>query len=263
MGPAEEGSGPEARIFVRAESDRFTVSLDSSGELLHKRGVKARGGKAPIRETLASAVLNIAGYGPGQLLADPMCGSGTFSLEAAMMSRNLPSGWFRDFAFMQWPAFSPGRWRHLRKEAEAEISPPGRTCVFASDLRESEVRLLETRLLAYGLSDAVRTECLDFMALTPGVIFKKLEESGGGDFEPGLLVINPPYGRRLGSLSESRRLFAEILEKLRKDFRGWHAAVIVPGRLVGKRTAKFFSKTPLFHGGLDLVLLTGKIPGKK
>jgi len=143
------------------------------------------------------------------------------------------------------------------------MAAPDRPCVFASDLRNPAVRLLGSQLSTCGLSDIVSTACLDFMDLNPDVIYKKLAERGSGEFEPGLIVLNPPYGLRLGSLSESRSLFGAILEKLWKDFRGWRAAVIVPGKLVGKRTAKSFRRTSLFHGGLDLALLTGEITAKR
>lgn len=259
---SETSSGPEVRIFVRAESDRFTVSLDSSGELLHKRGIKSGGARAPIRETLASAVLKIAGYRPGRLLVDPMCGSGTFSLEAAMISRNMPAGRFREFAFESWPAFSPGRWRHLRREAEAKLTDPGR-CVFASDLQEKPIRLLETQLADHGLSNTVVPVHIDFFDLTPEKIFEMIEDRDGDSPEPGLIVLNPPYGRRLGSLSESRKLLESIFQKLRKDFNGWQAALVVPRRMAGKRMAASFKRVPFFHGGLDLVLLKGKIAGKR
>jgi len=258
MGTGEVLRGPDVRIFVRSESDRFTVSLDSSGELLHKRGIKSRGGRAPIRETLASAVLKIAGYRPGRLLVDPMCGSGTFSLEAAMISRNMPAGWFREFAFEHWPAFSPGRWRHLRREAETTLSHPG-PCVFTSDLQESPVRLLESQLSKTGLLPSLVLATIDFFDLVPDMIFQRLQEGAECFAEPGLIVLNPPYGRRLGSLSESRKLLAAIFEKIRKDFSGWDAALIVPRRMATKRMTAAFNRTPLFHGGLDLVLLTGKI----
>jgi len=254
---SETPTGPEARIFIRAESDRFTVSLDSSGELLHKRGIKSQGAKAPIRETLASAVLAIAGYRPGRLLVDPMCGSGTFSLEAAMISRNIPAGWFREFAFERWPAFSHGRWRHLRREAEANLTDPG-LCVFASDLQEKPLGLLETQLPAHGLADVITLAHLDFFDLTPQMIFTALKERGENFSEPGLMVLNPPYGRRLGSLSESRNLLKSIFQKLRKDFKGWRVALIAPRKMAEKRMTAGFDRTPLFHGGLDLVLLTGR-----
>jgi putative N6-adenine-specific DNA methylase len=255
MGQVVGGSFPEARIFVRAESDRFTVSLDSSGELLYKRGIKSRGGKAPIRETLAAAVLAMAGHRPGRLLVDPMCGSGTFSLEAAMISRNMPAGWFRRFAFEGWPAFSPGRWRHLRREAQAGIVDTD-ACVFASDLQEKPVRLLESQLSDHGLLSAVTIGNHDFFGLTPVEILKTVQERGSSLSSPGLVVLNPPYGRRLGSLSESRNLLGDIFQKLRKDFKGWGAALIAPRRMVGKRMAAGFHRAPLFHGGMDLVLLT-------
>lgn len=253
-----ETTGPEIRIFIRGESDRFTVSLDSTGGLLHKRGVKSQGGKAPIRETLAAAILKMAGYRPGQLLVDPMCGSGTFSLEAAMISRNLPPGWMRGFAFQEWPAFSPGRWRHLRREAEAALRAPGQ-CIFASDAADGTLLALEEQLSAGGLSELVTISRNDFFDLTPAVILNAIEGGNSIPRKPGLIVLNPPYGRRLGSSSEAKQLFAGIMEKLRNDFDGWRVAILVPKSLVGKRTAAFLNETPFFHGGLDLVLLTGKI----
>jgi putative N6-adenine-specific DNA methylase len=188
-----------------------------------------------------------------------MCGSGTFSLEAAMMSRNLPGGWFREFAFMGWPAFSPGRWRHLRREAEQRIVPDASGCIFASDSRDRSVTLLREHLSAAGLSNTVNAACLDFFDLTP----KGPAAFGGAAFgitsDPGLIVLNPPYGRRLGSVHEARVLFSDIFNKLRRDFKGWKIAVIVPESLVTKRLATTFERHALFHGGLALVLLTGRV----
>jgi putative N6-adenine-specific DNA methylase len=95
----------EQNIFVRGKDDRFTVSIDSSGELLYKRGLKKHTGKAPLRETLAAASLLLAGYKGSQPLIDPMCGAGTFSLEGALIAKCIPPGWFRDFAFRGWPSY--------------------------------------------------------------------------------------------------------------------------------------------------------------
>lgn len=259
-GPPLEGASDKAsRLYVRIDSDRVTVSLDSSGELLHKRGIKPRGGKAPIRETLAAAVLKIAGYRPGDLLVDPMCGSGTFSLEAAMISRNLPGGWFRNFAFMEWPAYSPGRWRHLRREAEQRLIPVPSPCVFASDSQERPVTLLEEHLSSAGLTHATHTACLDFFDLTPKALAAFRSPGSGIASDPGLLVLNPPYGRRLGSVQEASALYANIFNKLRRDFKGWKVAVIIPEGMAAKHTPVSFEQHPLFHGGLKLVLLTGRV----
>ena len=106
------------RIFVRGVDDRFTVSIDSSGTHLYKRGLKKHPGTAPLRETLAAASLMLAGYDPHQPLVDPMCGTGTFSLEAALMAKNIPPGWYRDFAFCRWPSYRKKRFEHLRRQAE-------------------------------------------------------------------------------------------------------------------------------------------------
>ena len=95
------------QIFIRGVDDRFTASLDSSGENLYRRGIKTHAGKAPLRETLAAAALMLAGYSGEGFLLDPMCGAGTFALEAALMAKHLPPGGHRDFAFMAWPGFRP------------------------------------------------------------------------------------------------------------------------------------------------------------
>jgi putative N6-adenine-specific DNA methylase len=102
-------------LFVRVVKDRFTLSLDSSGEPLYKRGLKAGPARAPIRETLAAAMLMAAGYDPRRPLVDPLCGSGTFSLEAAMMAKQMAPGLKRRFAFMDWPAFREGQWAFLKR----------------------------------------------------------------------------------------------------------------------------------------------------
>ncbi len=122
------------KLFVRAVDDHFVISIDSSGKNLHKRGIKKHGGKAPIRETLAAAILQMAGYDPEKPLIDPMCGTGTFSFEAALMASNIPPGWFRDFAFFEWPCFRPQRLIHIKKEAKENFSLPKKPLILSSDI---------------------------------------------------------------------------------------------------------------------------------
>ncbi|MBC2717154.1 MAG: hypothetical protein HF978_17755 [Desulfobacteraceae bacterium] len=246
------------QIFVRAENDQFTVSLDSSGELLHKRGLKSQGGKAPVRETIAAAILALAGYQPGEPLIDPMCGTGTFSLEAAMITNNIPAGWYRNFAFMDWPGFKPSRWKHIRQDAEKQITPVSEPNIFASDIDPDNCRALNQVLRKNNLSDTINVFSANFFDLRPQNINRDMKGLLPGKHQ-GLIVLNPPYGRRLEKKDSIDNMFTEICKKLKKDFTGWKAALLVPDKHLLKKIP--FKATPhdFFHGGLNITLVTGKI----
>ena len=243
------------RIFIRAEDDRFTVSLDSSGDLLYKRKVKVHGGAAPIRETIAAAILMLSGYQPGDPLVDPMCGAGTFSLEAAMMAAHIPAGWFREFAFMGWPCFKPAQWAHIRREAEKKITRISAPVVFASDICPDNCLALEkifkdTPLLP----ETAQVTVQDFFSLLPSDLDVPADAR-----QNGLIILNPPYGLRLGSKNAAGQLMADIGIKLKKDFKGWRLALIVPEARMMARIPFPVTPHPLFHGGLTVTLLTGRI----
>jgi putative N6-adenine-specific DNA methylase len=242
------------QIFIRALDDRFTVSLDSSGELLHKRGLKINVGKAPLRETLASAILTVAGYDPEKPLIDPMCGAGTFSLEGAMKANRIPAGWYREFAFMEWPCFKELRWRHIRREAENEILKLDMPVIFASDQNPVACRELENTLRSYSLSGAVSVKQKDFFDLRPSEINGLMRHQ-----RKGLVVINPPYGKRLETKATSLRLFDEICMKLKRDFKGWRFALIVPDKQFAGKIRFKADRHEIFNGGLKLMLLVGEI----
>ena len=242
------------QIFVRAFNDRFTISIDSSGELLHKRGLKIHGGKAPIRETIAAAILAEAGYHSDEPLLDPMCGTGTFSLEGAMIANHVPAGWYRNFAFMGWPCFRPSRWKYIRSEAEKSIKRINKPIIFASDKDQNICLKLEKVIRENNLSGTISVLRRDFFDLLPSDIkgLTKTERNG-------LVTINPPYGRRLGSKDNSEKMFVKICQKLKKDFNGWKIALIVPSRDLVKKVPFKVAAHDLFHGGLNLTFLTGKI----
>jgi putative N6-adenine-specific DNA methylase len=245
--PAEE---IPQRLFIRAVEDRFTVSIDSSGELLHKRGWKPDVGRAPLRETLAAAALILAGYDGREPLVDPMCGAGTFSLEAALMASGTPPGLRRKFAFMGWPSFIPRRWDHLRREAAPPAeSASGAAPILASDRNAEAVTALRAAVEAGGLAGWVQVHRHDFFQIRP-------DQEGR---EPGLVALNPPYGVRMGGRAESQALFEAICEHLRVHFRGWRFAMIAPGREIAKTLPFPADRHPLFHGGLRLALLIGKV----
>jgi len=245
-----EGGRPAVQtIVVRGVNDRYTVSLDSSGDPLYKRGLKTGGGKAPLRETFAAAALALAGFTSDGILCDPMCGSGTFSLEAALIASGIPPGWYRDFAFMGWPCYRSGRWKHLRRTAAQLISIPQRPIIFASDSDPGATGNLKTIAAKPGLEAAMQIQRQDFFALSP-------PDRGHA---PGIIALNPPYGVRLKTSAGTDRLYAQIGRHLVARFTGWHLALILP-RPELCRHLPFQVKTMAFtHGGLDLTLATGKI----
>jgi len=246
----EKSASTEGAIFVRIVDDRFTLSLDSSGMLLYKRGIKTHHPKAPIRETIAAAALILAGYDGSQVLVDPMCGSGTFSIEGAFISRNVPPGWFREFAFMKWPAFRPRQWAYMRKEIQKEFTAPQKQPrIFTSDIDEIACASLEKSLKKAGFSDTIQVSQTDFFDLSPAFISDR----------PGIVTINPPYGLRLGTPKETHALFGKICKKLKKDYQRWRLALIVPEKHLLKKVPFDLTPHTIHHGGLHVMLLTGTI----
>ncbi len=237
-------------LFVRVVKDRFTLSLDSSGEPLYKRGLKAGPAKAPIRETLAAAILAAAGYHSRRPLVDPLCGSGTFSLEAAMMAKQMAPGVMRRFAFMGWPAFREGQWGFLKREAASQRQALSRPMIFASDVDAGACERLTGIVASNGLSDAVQVVQKDF--------FQTDADRYGG--KPGLVIINPPYGIRIGSAKQADELFKQLGRHLTRRFRGWQVALIAPRPALARGLPFAAKQMPLLHGGLKLTLVLGRIP---
>jgi putative N6-adenine-specific DNA methylase len=238
-----------SRIFVRVEQDRFIISLDSSGNHLYKRGVKKHVGKAPIRDTLAAAALLLFGYTGREPLVDPMCGSGTFSLEAAMMAEHIPPGWFRSFAFMEWPAFVKKRYEYMRNDVEKRVLSLNQPSIFASDTDEKACFLLNQTVTAFDLADAVRVSNQDFFETSPKMFTKV----------PGFVVINPPYGRRIGTGKEKDLMMEEICKKLKADYRGWKVLLITPNRLESFNKMGPSKYHRFIHGGLRLYMAMGRV----
>ena len=243
-------SDPVQTLFVRIADDRATLSLDSSGTPLYKRGIKQGPARAPLRETLAAAILMTAGYDGSRPLVDPMCGSGSFTLEAAMLSKRMAPGARRNFAFTLWPAFGGRQWTFLKRQAVAKERLLERPRIFASDVDGEACRQLSETISENGLSDAVVVSHDNF--------FDCQGDQYGG--RPGLVTINPPYGIRIGSTARSTDLFARICSHLKEAFRGWGVALIAPRRDVLKTLPFAVRQIPLRHGGLQLTLLVATLP---
>jgi putative N6-adenine-specific DNA methylase len=245
----ESGKSCEQTVFIRGVDDRFTVSIDSSGDHLHKRGLKKHPGQAPLRETTAAAALLLAGYRGQKPLIDPMCGTGTFSLEAAMMARDIPAGWFRQFAFMGWPSFRRAQWEYLKSRFEPNFNSDQAPLIFASDKDPAACAHLEKSLTQRRLSEVIKVFQQDFFNFLP----KDLTD------QTGLVVINPPYGRRLENRSKSDQLFMKICTRLMREYMGWKLVLISPNKKLTQKVPFKLTKHPISHGGLRPVMMIGTI----
>ena len=235
-------------VLVRLVHDRCTVSVDSSGALLHQRGWRKDGGKAPLRETLAAALILAAGWDAASPLADPFCGSGTIPIEAALLARRFAPGRGRRFAFMAWPGFDAALWSKVCAEAEAgalATAPP----ICGSDRDAGAIEAARANAEAAGVGLDV-----DF------------GQRAISDFEPppgtGWIVCNPPYGVRLRGGGDLRDLYASLGAVLRRRCPGWRVALLCADRrLLRASELPLEPRAGWRNGGLAVEVFAGVVPG--
>jgi putative N6-adenine-specific DNA methylase len=204
-----------AQLFVvRMLHDECQISADSSGELLHRRGYRQEIGKAPLRETLAAAMVLASRWKPGEPLLDPLCGSGTIPIEAALIARNIAPGLYRNFQFMQWPSFESADWsRSVQSAREAERKFEGR--VLGSDRDQGAVGAAKRNAERARVADST-----DFVKDSLSAAMEKMDAETGG-----WILTNPPYGVRVGDVSDLRNLYAALGEGVRRS-EGWRAGIL-------------------------------------
>jgi putative N6-adenine-specific DNA methylase len=233
-------------IIVRLVENRCTIHIDSSGPLLYRRGYRLATGKAPLRETLAAAILLASGWDTLSPLLDPFCGSGTIAIEAALLARRIPPGARRQFAFMDWPNFDPEIWGKLLAEArtmERASSPK----IAASDRDAGAIRAAGANAERAGVWDSIEFSCRPISAIDPPL-------------GPGWVVTNPPYGVRLGAPGDLRSLYARFGQTLRAKCPGWKIAMLCNNvQLLRATGLKFDPGIPTRNGGLKVRLVRGKI----
>jgi putative N6-adenine-specific DNA methylase len=241
-------------VLVRGFEDRFTFSVDASGERLHRRGARVEIGAAPMRETLAAGLLALAGWEPSQPLCDPVCGAGTIPIEAALQAIDRAPGLDREFALEDWPLFADGPTAAaaaaMREQARASIRAAAPAPISGSDRDPAIIESAGRNAARAGVADQISWICRDL-----------------GDARPppgaaGLVIANPPYGRRLGDARGAVRVYRDLGRLLRAHFRGWRAAIVVPARLAGAGDALRLNLPEshrLKNGGLPIELRVGPI----
>ena len=243
--PTVDTFRPDITIGVYLYRDRATVSLDLAGESLHRRGYREEGASAPLKENLAAAILLRAGWPEiargGGTLVDPMCGSGTLPIEAALMAADIAPGLYRQhWGFRAWKQHHEAAWAALvdearqRREAGIPTLPPIR----GYDRNPEAIAAARNNLERSGLADHITFERGELADCAPQP----------GD-TPGLFVVNPPYGERLGEDSELPGLYAEIGRVLRQRFDGWQAAVFTGNPDLTSNVGIRFRKTNTFFNG--------------
>ncbi|MHC1724627.1 MAG: class I SAM-dependent RNA methyltransferase [Syntrophobacteraceae bacterium] len=235
------------KILVHLIKNHCRISLDMSGPHLHERGYRIEHTGAPLRETLAAAILLKSGWNGREPLIDGMCGSGTFPIEAAMMSRRIAPGISRAFLFQRWPSFQEEMWEYLRRKAEegSTAKTPGPIIGIDSDSKAAGVA--GENAVRAGVGGDIEFRQMDFFDFDPGE--SRLKE--------GLLVLNPPYGKRLGR--GGKDLYKEIGAHLRKNFKGWKYALLAPSRSEAAAMTGSARLWNIKHGGIPITVALGRV----
>lgn len=246
---AKSAEDAPVAAMARIENDLCTLSVDTSGDLLHKRGFKVAVNKAPMRETMAALFLRQCGYDGKEPVVDPMCGSGTFVIEAAEIAMGLKPGRERHFAFEQLATFDAAQWEELRRAGPAFTKPAFR--FYGSDRDAGAIEMSRANAARAGVADLTdfQQHAVSDLAPPPG--------------PPGLVIANAPYGGRIGDKKRLEALYRALGETLRTRFSGWRVGLITNETWLAKATGLPFLPTtaPVAHGGIRITLFrTGPLP---
>jgi putative N6-adenine-specific DNA methylase len=252
-GPGDDetaDTGTEQLFVVRLAHDQCTVSADSSGALLHLRGYRQAVAKAPLRETLAAALLAAAEWTGDTPLIDPLCGSGTIPIEAALIARRIPPGISRQFACLEWPGFPRVELARLLDAARAQMLPSSPVPIIGSDRDAGAISAARSNAERAGVTVDVQFSQHAISALV------------APDSPSGLLAANPPYGMRVGERHEIRNLFAQLGHVARRHCPGWNLAIFSPDAKLTSQVG-FPMRTVLRtrNGGIPVQIDVGRIEG--
>lgn len=247
--PDVDKNNPQIIINLHISNDDVTLSLDSSGEPLFKRGYRKASVQAPLNEVLAAGMLRLSGWNASEVLIDPMCGSGTIPVEAAMMAAGIPPAFARkSFGFELWPDYDRDLFRKIKEKHNAKTGKPGTVNIFGYDISERAVQIASANAERAGTGKWILFEVKDFMDLKSGV-------------KNGTLILNPPYGERM-SAGEPDSLYSAIGTALKHNFEGFTAWIITPSEGPVKHIGlKPSEKHILFNGAIECRFLKFELYG--
>ncbi len=233
-------------VVIRLVNDLCTISINSSGELLHRRGYRLETAKAPLRETLAAGLLLASGWDGVTPLIDPFCGSGTIPIEAALMANHIPPGLKRHFSFMDWPGFSAVEWQKLLENSRSGDQPVP-VQIMASDRDAGAIQMAQSNAERAGVSQSIQFSCRAVSAIEPPAA-------------PGWIVTNPPYGVRVSSNHDLRNLYAQMGKVFRLKCPGWNFGLLCSDmKLLGNTGLEYAGMLNLVNGGIGVKFATGKV----
>lgn len=248
-----EETGAEYTVKVTILKDRVTLTIDTSGTGLHKRGYRVCDVAAPIKETLAAAMVQLSFWKAGRLLVDPCCGSGTIPIEAAMIGRNIAPGLNRKFASQEWDIIPPEIWKEERKAAFEAIDYDADIRIEASDISGKAVEAAIENAAEAGVDDCIEFKKMDMARLTA-------EEEGG------IVITNPPYGERIGEKKQIEAIYSAYNEFYRKN-PTWSLFMVttdkeVENKIFGRPADR---RRKLYNGRLEVCYYQfhGQKPGRK
>ena len=245
--PSVSVRDPDVRIHAYLTQNQYQIYLDTSGASLYQRGFRDVSVIAPLRENLAAGIIMLSGWIPGTPFLDPMCGSGTFLIEAAMMAVNQPPGMKRTFGFQKLTSFDEGLWKQIETEAMNKMKPIEFLDIYGSDMDLRAVRVARHNLKVAGLEDVAKVMQSDFVKLEP-------------PSSEGTLVTNPPYGQRVGEDEDLKEVYPVWAKHMKESFGGWNTYFLTADLEMPKdMRLKPTKKTPLYNGALECRLFEIKM----
>jgi putative N6-adenine-specific DNA methylase len=234
---------PDLLINAHIDNNRCLLSLDSSGSSLHRRGYRPAVGTAPLKETLAAAILEIAQWTPDLPFVDPMCGSGTLPIEASLKALNIAPGLYREFGFQTWLDFDSELWNKIEADAEAKQISNIDVPIIGSDRDVGVLQQAKMNARSWSLERYIKFTCQELSEIEAPA-------------DRGIIICNPPYGKRLGDEAKLGELYRLLGDIFKQRFKGWTAYILTSSKQLSKQVGlRTSSRTKVYNGTIPCTLL--------